>query len=84
MTYGVLPALVCGPVVGVVLRDVGVDAGEGKLFVAGLRDCLHDQLGVRERRLRVILARCKESGQGSMGQEQVREQRLRVFHFGRV
>ena len=59
MTYGVLPALVCGPVVGVVLRDVGVDAGEGELFVPGLRDRLHDQLGVRERRLRVILLQGK-------------------------
>ena len=55
MTYGVLPAFVGSPVIGVVLRDVGVDAGQGELLVTGLRDRLDDQLGVRERRLRVIL-----------------------------
>ena len=55
MPDGVLPALVRCPVVRVVLSDVGVDPGEGELLVTGVRNGLHDQLGVRERRLGLIL-----------------------------
>ena len=55
MPDGVLPALVRCPVVRVVLSDVGVDPGEGELLVAGVRDGLHDQLGVREGRLGLVL-----------------------------
>ena len=55
MPDGVLPALVRCPVVGVVLGDVGVDPGQGELLVTGVGDGLHDQLGVRERRLGLIL-----------------------------
>ena len=51
----VLPALVRRPVVRVVLGDVGVNTREGELLVAGVGDGLHDQLGVRERRLGLIL-----------------------------
>ena len=51
----VLPALVRRPVVRVVLGDVGVNPGEGELLVAGVGDGLNDQLGVRERRLGLIL-----------------------------
>ena len=51
----VLPALVRCPVVRVVLGDVGVNTREGELLVAGVGDGLHDQLGVRERRLGLIL-----------------------------
>ena len=51
----VLPALVRRPVVRVVLGDVGVNPREGELLVAGVGDGLHDQLGVRERRLGLIL-----------------------------
>ena len=50
-----LPSFVSGPVVRVVLGDVGVDAGEGQLFVDGLGNRLDDQLGVAERRLRLVL-----------------------------
>ena len=51
----VLPALVSCPVVGVVLGDVGVDAGQGELLVPSLGDCLHYQLGIREGWLGLIL-----------------------------
>ena len=43
------------PVVGIVLGDVGVNPREGELLVPCLGDCLHNQLGVREGRLRVVL-----------------------------
>ena len=55
MTYCVLPAFVCSSIVGVVLGDVRIDPGEGELLLARLRDGLHDQLGVREGRLALIL-----------------------------
>ena len=55
MADRVLPALVRGAVVRVVLGDVGVDAGQRQLLVHGVRDGLHDQLGVREGRLALIL-----------------------------
>ena len=55
MPDGVLPALVCCPVVGVVLGDVGVDPGQGELLVTSVGDGLHYQLGVRERRLGLVL-----------------------------
>ena len=55
MPDGVLPALVRCPVVGVVLGDVRVDPGQGELLVTGVRDGLYYQLGVRERRLGLIL-----------------------------
>ena len=51
----VLPALVSCPVVGVVLGDVGVDAGQGELLVPSLGDCLHYQLGIGEGWLGLIL-----------------------------
>ena len=55
MPDGVLPALVRRPVVRVVLGDVGIDPRQGELLVAGVGNGLHDQLGVRERGLRLIL-----------------------------
>ena len=60
MADGVLPALVRGAVVRVVLGDVGVDAGQRQLLVHGVRDGLHDQLGVREGRLALILQQSEE------------------------
>lgn len=50
-----LPALICAPVVGVVLGDVCVDAVECELFVRGERDGLDDQLSVRVWRFGVVL-----------------------------
>ena len=55
MPDGVLPALVRRSVVRVVLGDVGVDAGQRQLLVHGVRDGLHDQLGVGEGWLALIL-----------------------------
>ena len=55
MPDGVLPALVRRPIVRVVLGDVGIDPRQGELLVAGVGNGLHDQLGVRERGLRLIL-----------------------------
>ena len=52
-----LPALVRSPVVGVILGDVGVDARERQLLVRRLRDGLHNQLRVGERRLGFVLER---------------------------
>lgn len=46
MTYGVLPALVRGPVVGVVLGDVAVDAAQRQLLVRRGGHRLHYQLSV--------------------------------------
>lgn len=54
VTYRVLPALVGGPVVGVVLGDIAVDPGQSQLFVWGGGDGLHDQLRVAVGRLRVV------------------------------
>ena len=55
MADGVLPALVRSPVVGIVLGDVGVDAGQSQLLVMRLGDGLDDQLGVGEGWLALIL-----------------------------
>lgn len=54
MTYGVLPALVGGAVVGVVFGDVAVDAAERELLVGGGGHGLHDQLRVAVGRLGVV------------------------------
>lgn len=53
---GILPAFVCRAIVRVVFSDVAIDAAECQLFVLSGSDCLHYQLGVRVRRLRVVLA----------------------------
>lgn len=50
-----LPALVCSPVVRVVLCDVIVDSVQCELLVGGQRDGLDDQLCIGVRRLGVIL-----------------------------
>ena len=69
MTYGVLPAFVGSPVIGVVLRDVGVDPGEGELLVAGVGDGLHDQLGVGEGRLALVLKTSRVNTDCSCGEK---------------
>jgi len=52
---GYLPSFISSSVIGVVLGDVGVDARKGQLFVDGLRYCLHDQLGIAEGWLGLVL-----------------------------
>ena len=55
MPDGVLPSLISCSVVRVVLGDVGVYPGQGELLVPCLGDGLHDQLGVGEGWLGLIL-----------------------------
>ena len=52
-----LPTLVCCPVEGVVLCDVGVDATQSELFVGCGCDRLHNELGIREGWLRLVFHR---------------------------
>ena len=46
VAYGVLPAFVGGSVIRIVLSDVAVNAGKGKLFVYCTGDRLDDKLSV--------------------------------------
>ena len=55
MPDGILPPLVRSAVVRVVLGDVGVYARQSELLVPGLGDGLHDQLGIGEGWLGLIL-----------------------------